>query len=771
MTGRSSVAHVLAAVLLVGPLPPSPPDSRKDPKALERKFAALSAALRIVPRESFDPKAVVAITGAEPQSILRWVRDETSYVAYRGALRGAVGVLQDRSGNSLDRALLLGELLQLSGHEVRLARATLSEKQANILLARIGQSSRSAAPRADVDASAVLDDLAGKVGVDAASVREAIAQNAQQGQLFTAELSGRVQAQVASMSRLLAGTLRANAARERSLQRDALTDHWWIQSRRGDGWLDLDPTFPDAHEGPAQGIAAETLPFGSVEQLPASAVHSVQLRVILECSEAGTLAEHALLTSDRMSPITLLGRMVRLRHVPSGWPRSATLSHAARFKEVLSKQDQWYPVLDVGNQRTQGLSYTGECRIGPAARGVASVLEGLQRRQEMDRAEQRASGAVPPTVTAEWLEYTIYASGVPPKVVRRQIFDLLGPAARTARQPISSLTSAQRLTWRLAVAGQTDILILGSDLSPEYVTSVVTNGLLANRRRLMAIWRRGPDDFRVQNVARLVPGPSSELYALALGRRGLEALSGTTYLAAPNILTYHRQLRETDQGDVTLLEAFDIVANDVTAAWDEPQSTAVRLRQGVLDTNAEALVTSALCAMSVAGVQCETPDNTSDAYAHSLAQGSQWRLIRREPELTGVSWPKDVWVRVRDDLTAGYLVILSDQRGAPATWWRIHPESGNVIGFGSQGWGCAPAETAILLANLILPVLTYVSCLKPYDDKLASHQSGEKIVGCFIGLQGTLITHLVARPGVTVIVNLVLLLLKEILLSFSEWRV
>jgi hypothetical protein len=43
----------------------------------------------------------------------------------------------DRLGNSLDRALLLSELLRVSGHNVRLARASLTANQVTELLAKV----------------------------------------------------------------------------------------------------------------------------------------------------------------------------------------------------------------------------------------------------------------------------------------------------------------------------------------------------------------------------------------------------------------------------------------------------------------------------------------------------------------------------------------------------------------------------------------------------------------------------------------------------------
>src|SRR5882724_2295615 len=89
---------------------------------------------RDLPRDTFDPQAVIQKVGNDPVKLFEWVRDQTSYVPYRGSLRGPIGVLMDRNGNSLDRALLLARLLSLTGQQVRLAHGTIAADKARSLL-------------------------------------------------------------------------------------------------------------------------------------------------------------------------------------------------------------------------------------------------------------------------------------------------------------------------------------------------------------------------------------------------------------------------------------------------------------------------------------------------------------------------------------------------------------------------------------------------------------------------------------------------------------
>src|SRR6185503_2500136 len=113
-------------------LPELAPAERRT--ALENSLHALSDGVRNAARERWDPVYVVERVGTDPEALRRWVQLNTRWIPYRGVLRGPVGVLMDRQGNSLDRALLLVRLLAQSGHTTRLARAELPPDRAMRLL-------------------------------------------------------------------------------------------------------------------------------------------------------------------------------------------------------------------------------------------------------------------------------------------------------------------------------------------------------------------------------------------------------------------------------------------------------------------------------------------------------------------------------------------------------------------------------------------------------------------------------------------------------------
>ncbi|HEY0007687.1 MAG TPA: hypothetical protein VGB55_03095, partial [Tepidisphaeraceae bacterium] len=121
-------------------------EAKQPATRVERLFEAIDAARRAGARDSFDVQAVIEMIGRDPQAQVNWVRDNTRFVPYHGALRGATGVLMDRLGNHLDRAVLLAEMLQASGYEVRLANTSLDAAKAKELLASL-RSAPALAPR------------------------------------------------------------------------------------------------------------------------------------------------------------------------------------------------------------------------------------------------------------------------------------------------------------------------------------------------------------------------------------------------------------------------------------------------------------------------------------------------------------------------------------------------------------------------------------------------------------------------------------------------
>jgi hypothetical protein len=120
---------------------------------LQNSLLAIEDAQRQAPRDRWDPQYVVDTVGIDAKDLFAWVRREVRWVPYRGALRGPVGVLMDRNGNSLDQSLLLAALLRAAGHEVRLAHAELPYDIAAAVWGRLAAAGAAAAAAAAAPAT------------------------------------------------------------------------------------------------------------------------------------------------------------------------------------------------------------------------------------------------------------------------------------------------------------------------------------------------------------------------------------------------------------------------------------------------------------------------------------------------------------------------------------------------------------------------------------------------------------------------------------------
>ena len=176
--------------------------------------------------------------------------------------------------------------------------------------------------------------------------------------------------------------------------------------------------------------------------------------------------------------------------------------------------------------------------------------------------------------------------------MRRVVFDLVGPAARAMRPvPRIALSDADRLTRSLSLMMRTEILPVTCRIAPEFVSHLIAQSLLGNRRGLEA------------NVPGAQPAPAanaepwlaesaptvSPLHALALARFEWSRVAGQIQVDRVGLLTRHLY-PFSRANEIVLRDATDIVLNDIGVALAAPDAVAVRLEQGVVDTNAETLV-------------------------------------------------------------------------------------------------------------------------------------------------------------------------------------
>ncbi|MBK5298400.1 MAG: hypothetical protein JJE40_14700 [Vicinamibacteria bacterium] len=440
--------------------------------------------------------------------------------------------------------------------------------------------------------------------------------------------------------------------------------------------------------------------------------HQVTVRVIAEQWASGALKEFVALEGV-LRPSQVVGMPIALRFVPGKWPSGFPpegMGPEQGLRALALEQHTWTATLVVDRKPVSQavIRDTGDL-APPSEAGGAGAIGGA-----FGTFEKRLDDALGPTpppaaaqgpdgskaLTSAWVEYEIQHPGERPQTIRRALFDLIGPAARAAGPTVAPrVDEAARLTRSLALLREIEILPVVCRFGPDYVTHLAAQSLLANRAILTEAMRGDAlDDFaHVQDLAkRLAPIPSP-LYALALARFEWSNSGGRTYIDTPNILTRHTFFAPVAKS-FKLVVATDIVANEIGVDLMVDSPFAVRLEQGVLDTNAEAILAS------------DRPDasNAGSAFADSRS----WTTLRGpgDPQLGTLELADDVRRRMADDLAAGYLVVaprapVTVGAGAFAGYWRVNPATGHTLGIGSTGYGQEMVEyliTAVLAIELTM---------------------------------------------------------------------
>lgn len=676
-------------------------NSAKMHEKLEKIFDAIEEILREAPRESFDPKALSQEIGSDAGKIFEWVRDNTYLVPYGGSLRGPTGVLMDRLGNSFDRALLLYELLQQSGHEARLARGSLSQKQIKELMAIANGAHPKASSLNEQNLSesidAFLQRYAQKYQLDRIEMRNYMDQMMKDQARIAANTQEKVMEHTDEIAYLI-GNHRNRKALEADASEKSLQDHWWVQVRMDGKWLDLDVSLVDSKPGEALTEPEETyLP----EEIDQDLFHSVVIRIVIEKLEQDDLEETTII-EYRHVPSKIFGEQIILRHTPMNWPEDFNLyekkASQQAVKETVLEQKEWLPVLMVGSDQISGSSFkdTGEVNETPGKKspsGAGGITGGLFRALGGGREEKSDQKS---QLTAEWIEYEVHVPGCPIRNVRRTIFDLLGPTIRAQKEiQMAQPDEALKLERGLALLGEIEILPVVCRLSSDFVVSLCLEKTRKNRESLLELVQQGksidPEDL-MKHLDKITPF-FSQLYFLAIARHALSRFSDFVYLDSPNVLSYHKIFRPDQSGGIVLRQGFDIVVNNVAVREDptaEPFN--VRLEQGILDTHAEILL------MADGG----NIENTAHLFEKTKHKRADWKVIR---DINDSSWeeinlPNDIVHHIEQDLSEGYIVLAPKKSSSLngkdlAGWWRIDPRSGETLGRMGSGEGQSMAEKVV----------------------------------------------------------------------------
>lgn len=569
-----------------------------------------------------------AVLDYDAGRIFSFVRDEIAFHSYAGVLRGAVGTLWGKAGNATDQALLLYSLLRESGYDARFARGTLSEDQARELL----------------------------------------------NSLFAPALT-------AELSDVPASGTTADPLNDPALLAEC-QDHVWVQLFGPDGWVDLDPSFPQSEMG--QRI---TDPTGEYARLPDELYHLIDIRVRLERITAeGLTLFYPLEYQGRVAD--LAGQRVEFRHAVEAMGSQGGMEAAEIGRVIGAQQRRYQPVLRLGDSLIMGELFT--------------EAEGLDLDAPVGRMAQalgdESEEAGP--LSGEWLEFTLTYPNGEQEQLERVVFDRLGPSARASedveqliRTDMGELLLGTHLSLLIApfeipvAVAQNEIELALQPMTAEHenllehLTARQTEGIESETRQFV-LDSLLPYDVRLwvalSHASNLMMASASD-DALQESARMLAV--SRYYDSARVIITSLTELRD---GASAL--SIDLRRDTIRAlahpGQDQAAELAFRMRRGVLN--------SALEGKIIETITGQTTLTAPAILAQAEEQGIELVALTADDQnsLSALALPQDVQAMVEQELAAGYHVLVPARfvsLGAGAdpvrvAWWRIDPNSGEALG-------------------------------------------------------------------------------------------
>jgi hypothetical protein len=583
-----------------------------------------------------------AALGRDPDRVFEFVRDQIAFEPYPGALRGPRGTLMALAGNSVDRAMLLADLLINSGQRVRYVRGTLPEPVArdlatSIWAERAGESSgnRDASPG---------ERSTGELLV--ASIRR-------DGTLLRDALKG-------------AGYPRASptAVTLEALVRET-QDHYWIQWSRNGTWTDLDPSFGAAKPGQAYAQAQETF-----DTLPDALFHRIEVRIRVEEYDAGAPSIREVLRSA-FRAADLSGRDFVLAH-----ETEAGAQDAGRVR----------PLLLLGEQRLAGEPFNV---VPPRQTTVGAFLDAFGGGGD----ETVPAG---PIATAESVEMDFTAPGGRTTTVVREIFDRVGAMRRCsgARLDQERVTNASEINADELVGGLYDFFFTTGAIHTAHLNGVV-DPPAAQRDEVLEIGLA---------LRRISLGFAAASDALVTRMADPErALVSRVYLDTPRVQVAEMSTKGRTQRLSLDLRRDD--ARVVVTGFSPEQIFFTQVLRGVINGSLERFVLDQFVGPDETSADSEPAGlSTSLLFDVAHASGMATAVLARDGVALPQNLAPDVRARVENALALGQVAVAPDRpvvvAGAPRfAWWQVDPASGATIGVTEEGLHQNTAEATITRAK------------------------------------------------------------------------
>jgi hypothetical protein len=725
---------------------------------LNRLYAGLDVLNSKIDRSLFEIDALADRLGSDPAVMFHFVRDEIRYEPYTGVLRGALGTLLCRAGNSLDRSLLLAALLQKAGFKTQIASGQLTAQQAQVLVGRLFEAVKPV-PSAVPSLAELAPDLSRAMGGDQAQLLRVASEMQAYGDKQKNELVSYADGEASLLSDLFdkasvdAGVITPND----ELLKEA-SDHYWVEYQDSSGqWVDLDSAFTDAE--PTKTFASATNTFAP-DAVPEELYHRLQITLTIRVAQVvdgndGPTSDTVLL-DQQLRVAEQQGKDISLSNIPV--PMANIMTPGVSLAEALAPMKGFQTMLQVGNQAIPGKYFDLDGQVsdtlgGPVgdvvtnAGGVGKGVGGIAG--SMNGALGGAPAQNATRIVGEWADYKLTSPGAGGEShdYRRDIIAPTEVTAWSASNPdnpqqvptnLDKVHLRQRLFWSaelLPVTGATGV---------DYPGYLAVKSYSENRALIDALAKTAFGGSRTG-----LPNPSGRApIANLLLTSGVAQLTNNlvrtrflnlkSYFERPGLVAYENPAGATSDG---FMRGYDIVslpprvvskAGSVSGGTRHDASS-LHLLGGILATRLEWALGANDSKGSTHG---PTSFNATRVFSAAKERGVRSVVLRPGTDglkkLSDTLLPESVKAELSaalatgDDLLVPVRPVLLDGRQQVA-WWRFEPASGQLIGVMPGGRGQALGE----YTEAAVVAITSAVCVYDYNqaaDKGANEFA--KLIGC-----------------------------------------
>jgi hypothetical protein len=591
----------------------------------------------------FDREQILDELGYDADSIVDFVKNEITYQAYPGVLRGIEGTLAGRSGNAHDQALVLAALLKDAGYEAQILVGKLSEDQARLLYNSVAMPELPAMEAPSTHPK-VFDDVLNRVRDRAVSVKDLVAE--------TEKVAGNVEASLADS---------ALAEGSSDMLGEALTSaqaYRWVRFRDGpaEPWKQVHPAFPGAEKW---AISIQSVETGEID--PAD-LQTVEIELWIEDSDG---QQHLVSGQWHAPTANLFDRQVSME----------IGSDAAMNQQLwgspseLVKASQFFYVLIDGSipKDSKVFDLYGDVYDSTAAEGLGTLFSTLNRQGTKalnalnDIDATAVQGSAKRQLTKVWLNFRVKAPGTDEQVTTRVLYE-----GNAMNEPdVAARTLLQR--WDLDFSVNSLMA-----QAYQYRKTVRFSRILERVQKFQEFVQSHPDanqDVLMKGATDVIESPSRDRLYYLRGLFDQYKVSDDLVSYAPrvNILAIRHGIFFADD-QWKRYEMVDIVTNtrwsfrrDDGNLVPDPRATIAR---GVWETRAEMFNTS----ISPDLVFNESAyDTLSTSAAFTIGPGSTTDLVALRP---------------------------NSAAGTGAAWWQIDRRNGSTIGIIDLAPGAGGAEMA-----------------------------------------------------------------------------